>query len=180
MTEDEASGEAREPEEEPGGVVARPLDPLAEAEPHEKGAHEEVDQGRVPQQHRLVDHALAEERVREEEGEQCEDVEVAQGKELVFAHEGEGEGQRERPPHVPVVRLLAVGALLAARHRPAYLVAGPGVLYVPGLVVDPDARDLLPITAPRAAAHQPALLDEEVNRPLAVFVLGPGAVGTVL
>ena len=76
--------------------------------------------------------------------------------------------------------MFAVGALFAAGHRPADLVPNPGILYVPGLVIHPYAGDLLPILAPRAAADQPALIDVEVDGPLAVVVLCISAVGAVL
>src|SRR3712207_7083172 len=78
----------------------------SDAEPHEQRAEEQVDQGRVPQQHRLVDEALAEEPGRDQETEQRHDVEAAQREEPVGAHRSEEHTSELQSRQYLVCRLL--------------------------------------------------------------------------
>jgi hypothetical protein len=118
--------------------------------------------------------------VRDEEAEKGQEVEVAQRVELVGVPEGQSKEKGQRSPDIRVVGVFAVGAVVAAGHLPADLVPGPHVVELPGLVVHPDPGDLLALAAfNRRPAHRAALLDLEVDRPLAVFVLGVGGIGAV-
>ena len=77
--------------------------------------------------------------------EQHEQVEVQQPERPAQVHERREEEQAERQPDVRGVQLAAEGALVAARHRPGHLGAGPLLEQGAAAVVHLDLDELLAV-----------------------------------
>ena len=128
------------------GIGALGLQPVALAEAAEadpEHADQQVDERRVDERDRDADLAAVEEEVADPEAEQDQQVEVDQLPRPAEVEEAEEEQRRERDPDVPGVQRVAELALVAARHRPGDLVAGPRLADLAGLRVDVDLDDLL-------------------------------------
>ncbi len=107
----------------------------------------------------------------DEETEHRQDVQVAHRVELIGPDEGQGEDERHRSPHPPVVRLFAVSPGVATGQLPADLIPGEDVVRSPTLGVDADLGYLRLFLS---------LLDPVVDDPLAVLVLRVRDVSAVL
>ena len=134
-----------EPQRQPGRGKqqpqrARPLAPVPGA--RREHAQQQVDEWRVHERHRFVDLRVVEEGERDRQREQHEQVQVQQPEGPAEVEERREEQQAQRQPDVQGVDVAPEGALVATRHRPGNLKAGPLFEHPSRYVVDRDLRDL--------------------------------------
>ncbi len=149
---DAEADEEHERDRQPGDghEQAQRLGPPAAAR-DEQHAHQQVDEQRIDQRRREADPRRVEERERDGEAEQREQVEVQpreapQPAAAQVRQERRDEQQAHRDPHVPGVHAPAERAVVAARHRPRDLVAGPRLQHRAAGVVDRHLADLPPVS----------------------------------
>jgi hypothetical protein len=117
--------------------------------------------------------------VRDAEAEEDEQVEVEQAKRPSWVHERREKEHAERQPDVWGVELAAERPLVAARHRPCDLVAGPLLEQGPAAVVHLHLRKLAAVAEEahlpearaldvggRLQAADPPLLADDLLAPL--------------
>ena len=152
----------------------RPARPAA-AEPEQQHPHEQVQQERVDRRRREPDLRVVEQRERDRQAEQHEQVDVQQrpGTALATAagqapaaprQERRDEQHAQRDPHVPGVDPAPERARVAAGHAPRHLEARPDLRDARGGVVDVDLGELDLLLARREPADLP------LARPLRVLV----------
>ena len=121
----------------------------ASTEPDPQPAREQVDEHRVDERDAPEDLAAVEERERDGEAEQREEVEVSHRERPAQIGEPEEEDQAEAEPDVrPQERLAAERALASASHLPCDLWPGPRLRDAPGRVLDDGLRDLPGLARP--------------------------------
>ena len=108
-----------------------------------------VEQHGIGERHRHPDLAAVEEHVRDAEGEQHEQVEVEQAQRAAEVHERQEEQQPERYQEQRRVPLAAERSLVAARHPPGDLVAGPRLEDRARSVVHVHLHELVAVGEPR-------------------------------
>ena len=141
--------------------------PLAPAEADPQHAREQVDEREVGERHRDADLAAVEEQVRDAEREQDEQVEVGDPAGPAEVEQADEEDQRHRDPDVGGVEHVAELPLVAARHRPGDLIAGPGLEDRPRVAVHLHLHDLVgaalvadlpePVVVDLDRGHEPAV-----------------------
>jgi hypothetical protein len=125
--------------------------------------HEQVRQHRVDERRRPADLAAREADLRDAEPEQHEQVEVQQPERAPRVHERQQEQQAQRDPHVRRVEPAPERALVAARHPPADLMAGPRLGHARVAVAH---HHLHALDAAREVAHLPLAAPLRVRDPV--------------
>ena len=159
--EDHADRQPRDRHEQP----ERPARPPA-AEPEQQHPHEQIQHERVDRRRGEPDLRVVEQRERDRQAEQREQVDVEQRPRTALAtaagqappaprQERRDEQRAQRDPHVPGVDSAPERARIATGHRPRHLEARPDLGDARGGVVDVDLGELDLLLAGREPADLP-------------------------
>ena len=128
----------------------------AASERQQQHSDHQVAHERIHQRHRQSKVRLVEERQRNREAQEHQQVEVQQGRTPAPGQERQHEQEAHRQPDVERVDVAPERSRISAGHRPRHLVAGPHLRHLRGGVVDVDLDHLgLDVSRRREPAHLP-------------------------